>query len=101
MLDPTYDKKSIKANPVWHTAWLMSECLSDNAPLNWSKYIWVAEVIVKEQIQSDARLDQQSRLIAMENALNWIACWDQPVDEIKSATHARKVLEQLNKTETK
>lgn len=47
MIDPTYNISDIKKNPLWYTAWIISECLNDNAPLGWSKYIWIAEEINK------------------------------------------------------
>ncbi len=48
MTDPTYSKTEINANKVWKTAFIISECLNDAAPIGWSKYIWVAEAIIKE-----------------------------------------------------
>ena len=47
MNDPTYNRKEIKQNPVWETAFIMSECLNEGAPLDWGRYIWVAEALDK------------------------------------------------------
>lgn len=49
MTDPTYDKKEIEKNPIWAVAFIISECLNDNAPLGWSKYIWIAKLIVERK----------------------------------------------------
>lgn len=49
MKDPTYNKSLIDKKPEWKIAWILSQCLDDNAPINWSKYIWVAEEIIKAQ----------------------------------------------------
>ena len=46
--DPTYNKKEIVKNPAWHIAWIISQCVDDEAPLGWSKRIWIADQIVKE-----------------------------------------------------
>ena len=48
--DPTYDVEEIKKNPVWHAAWTMSECLNDQAPLGWSRYVWVAEALMNSGV---------------------------------------------------
>lgn len=56
--DPTYVREQIDADPVWRTAFILSECLNDNAPLGWSKYIWVAESL---QRANAARLAQAER----------------------------------------
>jgi hypothetical protein len=42
MIDPTYDKELIKADPVWYLAWVMSEIENDVAPLGWGRYIRLA-----------------------------------------------------------
>ena len=47
MNDPTYDRKAIEANPAWDLAFVLSEIQNDAAPLGWSKYIWVAECLLK------------------------------------------------------
>ncbi len=47
MNDPTYNRKEIDKHLIWKMAFIMSECLNDNAPLGWSKYIYVAEQVVK------------------------------------------------------
>ena len=47
MSDPTYQIDEIKANPVWHIAWLLSEMRNDNAPLGWSRYIADAECVLR------------------------------------------------------
>jgi hypothetical protein len=43
MNDPTYDGKEIERNPVWKLAFFLSELFNDNAPLDWSKYIPIAQ----------------------------------------------------------
>ncbi len=53
MSDPTHDIVEIEKNPVWRVAWIMSECLNDNAPLGWGNYIWVAERVIKSQEKYD------------------------------------------------
>ncbi len=45
MTDPTWNKEEINANPIWKVAWIISECVNDNAPIGWSKYIHAAEEI--------------------------------------------------------
>ncbi len=52
--DPTYDRAAINANPIWRTAFVISECLNDNAPLGWGRYIWIAEAIAKDQDHEQA-----------------------------------------------
>lgn len=47
MSDPTYVREEINANPVWRTAFILSECLNDRAPIGWGKYIWIAEQVHK------------------------------------------------------
>lgn len=44
--DPTYIREDINANPEWHLAFSLSEIMNDNAPLGWSKYIWVAQCLL-------------------------------------------------------
>lgn len=46
MDDPTYDRKVINANPTWRLAFSLSEIQNDNAPIGWSKYIYVAECLL-------------------------------------------------------
>lgn len=46
MNDPTYCIADIEENPVWQLAWTLSEIMNDNAPLGWSKYIWVVECLM-------------------------------------------------------
>lgn len=47
MNDPTYDKKEIEKNLIWKIAFIISECLNDDAPIGWSRYIDTAKEIVK------------------------------------------------------
>ena len=47
MSDPTYNVKEIGANPVWDLAFVLSEIQNDAAPIGWSKYIPVAEYLIK------------------------------------------------------
>jgi len=49
MKDPTYDMAEISKNPAWAMAFIISECLNDNAPIGWSGFVWVAEEIIKAQ----------------------------------------------------
>jgi len=46
MVDPTYSRKEIDANPEWRLAFLISEIVNDNAPLHWSTYIYQAECMI-------------------------------------------------------
>lgn len=46
MNDPTYCMADIEENPMWQLAWALSEIMNDNAPLGWSKYIWVVECLM-------------------------------------------------------
>lgn len=46
MSDPTYNEAEIKANPVWHLAWVLSEIRNDSAPLGWGTYIPTAEYLL-------------------------------------------------------
>lgn len=46
MNDPTYNRKEIDANPAWELAFIISEIQNDNAPIGWSKYIWLAENLI-------------------------------------------------------
>lgn len=45
-LDPSYTKAIIDANPVWKLAFWMSEIDNENAPIGWSRYVWLASVIL-------------------------------------------------------
>lgn len=45
MADPTYELDKIKADKVWHTAYVLSEHLNDNAPIGWFDYIDTARAI--------------------------------------------------------
>ena len=47
MSDPTYVTADIEKNPVWHAAFILSECLNDGAPIGWGRYIFVAEALEK------------------------------------------------------
>ena len=47
MSDPTYDRETIKANPVWDLAFTMSEIMNDAAPIGWWKYAFAAECLLK------------------------------------------------------
>lgn len=49
MSDPTYSKSQIESNPTWYLAWTLSEIMNDGAPIGWSKYIWVAECLIKSE----------------------------------------------------
>jgi hypothetical protein len=46
MNDPTYVKAEIDKNPVWELAFTLSEIKNDNAPIGWSKYIFLAECLL-------------------------------------------------------
>jgi len=46
MNDPTYDKALIDANPEWQLAFSLSEIDNDNAPIGWSKYLYMAECLL-------------------------------------------------------
>lgn len=46
--DPTYLMVEIKANHVWHLAWLISERFNDTAPIGWGRYIGEAAGIIGE-----------------------------------------------------
>ncbi len=45
-MDPTYVKEDIKANPVWHLAWVLSEIQNDRAPIGWGRYISTAKSLL-------------------------------------------------------
>jgi hypothetical protein len=46
LIDPTYDRVSIEANPIWGIAFILSECFNNNAPIGWSRYIWAAREVI-------------------------------------------------------
>lgn len=46
MTDPTYNRETINANPVWRLAFTLSEIQNDGAPTGWGRYIWVAECLL-------------------------------------------------------
>lgn len=46
MADPTYVMEEICTDPVWQLAFSLSEIQNDNAPIGWSKYIYVAECLL-------------------------------------------------------
>ena len=47
MSDRTYVKTEIDAVPAWRLAFRLSECDNDNAPIGWSRYIPMAEWLLK------------------------------------------------------
>jgi len=42
----TYAKEEIDSKPEKELAWVLSEIMNDNAPIGWSKYIWIAECLL-------------------------------------------------------
>jgi hypothetical protein len=46
MIDPTFVREEIEANPVWQLAFSLSEIQNDNAPIGWSRYIYIAECLL-------------------------------------------------------
>ena len=46
MNDPTYNTEQINNDPVWRVAFVLSEIMNDNAPIGWSKYIFVAKCLL-------------------------------------------------------
>jgi hypothetical protein len=46
--DPTYDKRIIKEDIVWHLAFMLSEMYNDSAPMGWSAYIPYAKTLCEE-----------------------------------------------------
>jgi hypothetical protein len=45
--DPTYNRDEIAKNPEWQQlAFDLSEIQNDNAPIGWSKYIFVAKCLL-------------------------------------------------------
>jgi len=48
MNDPTYVKSEINDNPVWELAFTISEIQNDNAPIGWSDYTWLAEMLLSQ-----------------------------------------------------
>lgn len=45
--DPTYVASIIEANPAWSLAFRMSEVINDEAPLGWSRYIILAQWLLR------------------------------------------------------
>jgi len=45
-MDPTYNKEIIHARQDYQLAFVLSEIMNDNAPIGWSKYIWIAECLL-------------------------------------------------------
>jgi hypothetical protein len=63
VMDPTYDKQLIDANPVWELAFFLSEIQNDNAPIGWSKYIGAATCLLDNyEIKRKQREEEQRRL---------------------------------------
>jgi hypothetical protein len=48
--DPTYVKSQIEDNPEWYLAWTLSEIQNDQAPIGWSKYIWIAKCLMASDV---------------------------------------------------
>jgi len=48
MNDPTYDRTVINQNPIWKAAFIISECVNDNAPLGWGRYIYACEEVQRQ-----------------------------------------------------
>jgi len=48
MVDPTYDKNEIAANPIWDLAFKLYEQHNDNSPIGWGDYIPEANKIISE-----------------------------------------------------
>lgn len=46
LVDPTYQKDLIEANPIWELAFTLSEIHNDNAPIGWSRYIFLADCLL-------------------------------------------------------
>lgn len=62
MNNETYDRSIISRNPVWATAFIISECINELAPLGWSKYIWIAEEIENARNgKTDSKMKRQTR----------------------------------------
>lgn len=49
MIDPTYNKNEIEANPIWSLAFKLSEQDNDNASIGWNNYIMEAKKIINGQ----------------------------------------------------
>lgn len=49
-MDPTYDVDTIKGNPEWHIAWILSEHCNDSAPMGWSRYVPAAKSIMRAMV---------------------------------------------------
>lgn len=48
MIDETYNLKEIEKNPVYKLAYWLSEVDNDNAPIGWSRYIFIAKCILNK-----------------------------------------------------
>ena len=59
MTDPTYNREEIAKNPKWNIAFILSEHLSDDAPIGWSKYIGLAEEILESIEHRDTIVDNK------------------------------------------
>jgi len=46
MIDPTYIKTEINANPIWKFAFELSELDNDIAPIGWGRYINLAYLLL-------------------------------------------------------
>lgn len=46
MIDPTYQREQIAANPEWDLAFVLSEIQNDEAPIGWSRYISTAKCLL-------------------------------------------------------
>ena len=46
MSDPTYNRAEINAKPEWGLAFVLSEIMNDQAPVGWSRYVWVAQSLL-------------------------------------------------------
>jgi hypothetical protein len=47
MIDPTYNRAEIDANPEWRLAFRLSEVDNDNAPIGWSRYVTLAAWLLR------------------------------------------------------
>jgi len=46
--DPTYARDQIEANPEWSLAFFLSECMNDDAPIGWHRYVPVARSLLRK-----------------------------------------------------
>jgi len=44
--DPTYNRETIRENPEWDLAFVLSEIRNDDAPIGWSQYISDAQCLL-------------------------------------------------------